>query len=146
MKWPTTLEKSAAFGLQNQNGWCFVDYSGEHYDMDHDQLVWSKAIANGVSNVSVHRPPSSLYKLWTKTGAVIFDPRRSLLKQEREEAKLYHEESKIHREESKDFMQEYATFQKQQLQLQMTDSMSASVQRSTARRERQEQIREERER
>ncbi|KAL9132381.1 MAG: hypothetical protein Q9175_006446 [Cornicularia normoerica] len=136
---------------RNHDGWCFVDYSGQHYDMDHtQQSAWSKAIANGEDNVSVYRPPTRLYEFWTKTqGVVTSHSRRSLQKQdqdqERKEAKTYRAESKVHREESVDYMQQLAALHKQQMDMQMAESMAESMQRMTSRRDRQEQQREQRE-
>ena len=52
---------------RNENGWCFVDFAGKHYDISHDeQLIWAKAIANGQANVSLERPPTALYNIWVK--------------------------------------------------------------------------------
>ena len=48
---------------QNHNGWCFIDYSGKHFTMDHaQQSIWAKAITNGDKYVSIERLPSSLYR------------------------------------------------------------------------------------
>ena len=67
---------------RNQNGWCFIDYKGKHFDMDHTQQSrWAKAIANSESNILIYRPPTELYYWWTgRQGAVDSRSRRSLLR------------------------------------------------------------------
>ena len=50
---------------RNSSGWCFVNFEGEHFDMDHtQQALWSKAIAANEPNISIFRPPTSLYNFW----------------------------------------------------------------------------------
>ncbi len=47
---------------RNQNGFCFVDFAGKHYNMNHtQQSLWGKAISNGEANVSIERSSTSLY-------------------------------------------------------------------------------------
>jgi len=48
---------------RNLNGWCFVDFAGKHFNMDHtQQALWGKAIANGGDGVTIERPSTSVYR------------------------------------------------------------------------------------
>ena len=43
-------------------GWCFVDWGGDHYNMNEKQHVqWAKAIMQGDLHVSIEQPPRTLY-------------------------------------------------------------------------------------
>lgn len=119
---------------KNQNGWCFVDFSGKHYNMDHSQqALWAKAIANGDANVLIYRSPTSLYNFWTgNQGAVMSNSRRSIQKQEREQER---ESARADREEGTDFMAKFMAFNKQQLEMRLAESMSDSIERMASRQE-----------
>ncbi len=113
---------------RNQNGFCFVDFAGKHYNMDHiQQSLWGKAISNGDANVSIERPPTSLYNFWSdKQGSVTSLSRRSDMHEERMNAKA-------ERVEKEDFMTKFTRFNEQQMEMRMTEAMADQLKRTNAR-------------
>ena len=113
---------------RNFNGWCFVDFAGKHFNMDHtQQSLWGKAIATGDDGVTIERPPISLYRFWTGSqGGVTQDSRRSLAYQE----KL---KTRTDREETKDFMGKFMRFNEQQMEMRLAETMTDQMERMTSR-------------
>ncbi len=113
---------------RNQNGFCFVDFAGKHYNMDHtQQSLWGKAISNGEANVSIERPPTSLYNFWSdKQGSVTSLSRRSDLHEERLNAKA-------ERVEKEDFMTRFTRFNEQQMEMRMSEAMTDQIERMNSR-------------
>lgn len=111
---------------RNENGWCFVDFAGKHYDISHDeQLMWSKAIANGQPNVSLDRLPTALYNIWAnKHGSVAQSSRRSEAHQERLEAKAERAEKESHMDKQESFMDKLMKLSEQEMQMAMAERMA----------------------
>ena len=117
----------------NRNGFCFVDFAGKHYDIAHEeQLMWSKAIANGDAGVSLERPPTSLYNIWTsKNGAVTQNSRRSEAHAERLEARA-------ERAEKKTFMDRYIRLSEKEFEMTMADRMAEKMDRMSRKKDDQQ--------
>ena len=113
---------------RNYNGWCFVDYLNKHYNMDPiQQSTWAKAITNGEYNVSIERPPATLYQYWTGSqGAVNAESRRPIRQTQREE-------DKAQNAGFKDMISTFMEFNKQQLEMQLADRMADQMERMGAR-------------
>ncbi len=113
---------------RNQNGFCFVDFAGKHYNMDHtQQSLWGKAISNGDANVSIERPPTSSYNFWSdKQGSVTSLSRRSDMHEERLNAKA-------ERVEKEDFMTRFTRFNEQQMGMRMSEAMPDQIERMNSR-------------
>lgn len=106
----------------NKDDYCFIDYIDKHYSIEAPkQARWAKAIANQEPNVTIYRPPRSLYLLWTdQNDEVTLAARYSRSKQKRDEE----------REQQDDFgstMKEYMTFQKQMTSIQLQKNMGESM-------------------
>lgn len=117
---------------RNTAGWCFVDYSGEHFNMDHtQQAMWAKAISTNEPNVSVFRPPTSLYNFWKQAQGRISDTSKKSA-------------AKADRDETKSFMQEYRDFQREMNQTYMEERMQEQLEKQEQRREQREYQKEQR--
>ena len=96
-----------------EDGFCFVDFGGSHYDMTaHQQKSWAKALEVGETNVSIEAPPRRLYQWWIDTGAVSSISRRPKVYQERLEAKN-------ERTETSSMMKDFQGFFKMQMEANM---------------------------
>lgn len=113
---------------RNQNSFCFVDFAGKHFNMNHtQQSLWGKAIVKGDANVSIERLPTSLYTFWSdKQGAVTSLSRRSDLHQERLNARA-------EQVEKEGFMTKYQRFAEQNMEMRMTEQMADQMERMNSR-------------
>ena len=128
-------------------GWCFVDWGGDHYNMDEKQHVqWAKAIMQGDFHVSIEQPPRTLYLHWTKVqGPVSEFSKKSKQQSQREEVKQQMTEFKHGVGKTKSFMQQMQEMQEMQTRQRMQEMMEDSMERQNARMEKKEQLREQRE-
>ncbi len=113
---------------RNQNDFCFVNFAGKHYNIDHtQQSLWSKAISNGEANVSIERSSTSLYNFWSdKQSSVTSLSRRSDLHEERLNVKA-------ERVKKKDFMTRFTRFNEQQMEMRMSEAMADQIERMNSR-------------
>ncbi|KAL9589464.1 MAG: hypothetical protein Q9179_007986, partial [Wetmoreana sp. 5 TL-2023] len=121
----------------NHNGFCFIDFAGEHFDIDAtQQSKWAKAISNGDPGISIERPPTKLYNFWVKTqGPVTQSSRRSIQWQERQEAQQERKDIQKERDEGKDFMTQMKEWNKSQMEMRMQEAMQDQMERNAARQE-----------
>ncbi len=113
---------------RNQNGFCFVNFAGKHYNMNHtQQSLWGKAISNGEANVSIERSSTSLYNFWSdKQDSVTSLSRRSDLHEERLNVKA-------ERVKKEDFMTRFTRFNEQQMEMRMSEAMTDQIERMNSR-------------
>ena len=126
---------------RNENGFCFVDFAGKHYDISHkEQLIWAKAIANGQANVSLERPPTALYNIWVKQhGSVAQSSRRSEAHQERLEAKAERAEKETHMNKQESFMDKLMKLSEQEMNMAMAERMAERAEKMSRRSQQQDQ-------
>ena len=113
---------------RNHNGWCIVDYSGKHYNIDYtQQSIWARVIINYKDLVTIERPPPSLYRFWIESQGAITNESRQPIKQ------IQKQEEKEEKLEFRDMLSTYMAFNKQQLEMQLADRMTDQMERMGAR-------------